>query len=70
MRKSRNQLRLERRWAEYERPGTVQYQQAHRVPRVRQWMRETLKPEVLAKVLTALGLGQRVSVKRGIGGAR
>ena len=70
MTKSRNQLRLERRRAEYERSGTVQYRQAHRGPRVRHWMRQTLKPEVLSKVLEALGMGQQVKVRRGIGGAK
>jgi len=70
MTKSRNQRRLDRRRAEYERPGTVQYQQAHRGPRVRYWMRRTLKPEVLSKVLEALGMGQQVKVRRGIGGAK
>ena len=68
MRKSRNQLRLERRAAEYERPGTVQYRRAHRGPKVREWMTRTLTPEVLSKVLVGLSTGQRVSMRRGTRG--
>jgi len=62
MLKSRNQLRLERRRAESERPGTVQYSQAHRKPRPRRWMRRAFTAEMLGKINVALGLGRRVSV--------
>lgn len=68
MTKSRNQLRLERRRAEYERPGTIQHLRAHRGPKVREWMTRTLTPDVLAKVLVGLGMGQRVSMRRGTRG--
>ena len=59
---SRNQLRLERRRAESEKPGTVQYIQAHRTPRPRRWMLSVFKPEGLAKINVALGLGRRERV--------
>jgi len=70
MEKSRNQLRLERRRAESEKPGTVQFVQAQRKPRPRRWMLSAFKPEALAKVVALLGAGQRISVRRARGEAR
>ena len=62
MPKSRNQLRIERRHAEYERPGTIQYIQAHRQPRPRRWMLSAFKPNALFHVLQAMFRGRKVSV--------
>ena len=62
MLKSRNQLRLERRRAESEKPGTIQYVQAHRTPRPRRWMRREFTAEALGRINVALGLGRQVNV--------
>ena len=50
MAESRNQLRQARRRAEAEKPGTIQYAQAHRTGRPRRWM-----IRALAKINGALG---------------
>jgi len=54
MPKSRNQLRLERRRAESEKPGTIQYIQAHRKPRPRRWMLDDTTRTLLQSVLSML----------------
>jgi len=49
MLKSRNQLRLERRHQETLHPGTVQYVQQHRGPKIRRWWRKDLKAPAFAR---------------------
>jgi len=59
--RSRNQLRLDRQKAERERPGTIQYEQAHQGPRVRAWMTR-LNEDLLAPLLALLSAHRNVRV--------
>ena len=62
-RQTRNEARIARRKAEYEKPGTIQHMRAHRQPRPRRWMLG-LKPKVFQRLWAALMSGKRVAIHR------
>jgi len=53
MQKTRNELRIARRKAEAEKPGTIQYIQAKKHPRVREWMTD-LPPSLFVRAARAV----------------
>jgi len=54
MLKSRNQLRLDRKLQESKKPGTIQYEQAHRRVKRRGWMGDDTMSKPLQLVLSML----------------
>jgi len=73
--KSRNQLRLERRAAEYNRKDTIQWRQAHRQGKLRRWARDDSTGGLLHSVLSMLArrklnvarMKHQARARRGIG---
>jgi len=60
---TRNEARIARRKAEYEKPGTIQHMRKHRQPRPRRWMLR-LKPKVFERLWAALMSGKRGAIHR------